>query len=118
MTTQPGNPNRRKNLRYPIIVLKIEEGSERQPLFGYARDISRGGLFIESINPRKPGDRYQIRFTLPEKGFEVRCRCEVVWMREYKKKAKLQPGYGVRFLDLPDDVAQRIDRWVGEQSAR
>ncbi|MBI3609807.1 MAG: PilZ domain-containing protein [Nitrospirae bacterium] len=109
-------PDRRKALRSPIIVLKMSGEGEREHLFGYAKNISRSGLFIPSVNPRKPGEQFSISFRIPNTEIQVRCRCEIVWMREYRKKMSLESGYGVRFLDLPEDVAEAIDRWVKQQS--
>ena len=117
-------PDRRRYLRDPIIVFKIMEDTKIQPLFGYAKNISRGGFFIASINPRKPGESFKIFFQIPgtESGtkprteINVRCQCEVVWARKYSKTDKLEPGYGVRFIDIPEDMAEAIDSWVSEQS--
>lgn len=105
---------RRRHLREPIIVFKITEEGDRQHLFGYAREISRGGLFIASINPRGPGDRFRITFQIPKTDIKVNCHCEVVWTRKYKSGEKFEPGYGIKFLDLPEDVATAIDNWVSK----
>ena len=109
-------PDRRRYLRDPIIVFKIMEDTRIQPLFGYAKNISRGGFFIASINPRKPGESFKIFFQIPGTKINVRCKCEVVWARKYSKTDKLEPGYGVRFIDIPDDIAEAIDGWVSGQS--
>ncbi|MBI5755600.1 MAG: PilZ domain-containing protein [Nitrospirae bacterium] len=103
---------RRRYLREPIIVFKITEENEREHLFGYAKDISRGGLFIASINPREPGERFYIAFQIPKTAITVRCQCEVVWTRRYHPASKLEPGYGVRFLNLSEDIASAINDWV------
>lgn len=109
-------PDRRRYLRDPIIVFKIMEDTRIQPLFGYAKNISRGGFFIASINPRKPGESFKISFQIPGTEIKLRCQCEVVWARKYSKTDKLEPGYGVRFIDIPDDIAEAIDGWVSGQS--
>lgn len=109
-------PDKRKFLRDPIIVFKVTEDTQlKPPLFGYARDISRGGLFVSSINPRNPGDRFNISFQIPNTDIKVRCQCEVVWARKFSKSGKLEPGYGVKFMDIPEGVAVAIDNWVSEQ---
>jgi uncharacterized protein (TIGR02266 family) len=112
----PSGADKRRFLRYPVIVLKVSEEDGRQPLFGYARNISRGGMFIESINPRQPGEHYSISFSVPDTDIEVKCRCEVVWARPYNRKLKLQAGYGIRFLDLPEATARRIEAWIAKQA--
>ncbi len=112
-TIQPTKPpDRRSDLREPIIVFKIVEDGNQQHLFGYAKNISRSGLFIASINPREAGERFYITFEIPKTGIRARCQCEVVWTRRYKQGSRLEPGYGVRFLNLPDDIAVAIDGWI------
>jgi uncharacterized protein (TIGR02266 family) len=107
--------DKRKHLRYPILILKVTGGGQKQHLFGYAKNISRGGLFIQSVNPREPGERFIISFHIPDTEIQVRCKCEVVWMRKYHPKEKLEPGYGLRFLDLPAGVADAIEEWIKKQ---
>lgn len=105
-------PDRRNDLREPIIVFKIVEDNHQQHLFGYAKNISRSGLFIASINPREPGEQFYITFQIPKTGIRVRCQCEVVWTRRYKQGNKLEPGYGIRFLNLSEDIASAINNWI------
>jgi uncharacterized protein (TIGR02266 family) len=109
-------PDRRTCLREPVIVLKVTEEINRKYFFGYAKNISRGGLFIASINPRKAGQQFDIAFQIPDTAIKVKCLCEVVWSREYKRKVSKEPGYGVRFLNLEDKVAVSIDRWISSQN--
>jgi uncharacterized protein (TIGR02266 family) len=105
-------PDRRKALRNPLLILKVTDPHERKTLFGYAKNISRGGLFITSINPREPGERFWIRFEIPSAAIQVECECEVVWNRKYKAKVKKDAGYGVRFIDLPPTLSSAIETWV------
>lgn len=105
-------PDKRRTLRYPIIILKVTEEGKKEHLFGYAKNISRSGLFIQSVNPRAAGERFTISFNIPNTEIQVRCQCEVVWMRKYHPKASVEPGYGIRFLDLSAGVADAIDDWI------
>ena len=108
-------PDRRRAFRSPIVVFKVKEEDAGKYLFGYAKNISRSGLFITSINPRTPGEQFTISFQIPDTQISVRCRCEVVWMRKYDPEIKAEPGYGIRFLDLPEETAQAIDAWVAQK---
>lgn len=108
-------PDKRKMLRYPIIILKVTEEGLKEHLFGYAKNISRSGLFIQSVNPREPGEQFTISFQIPNTEIRVRCQCEVVWMRKYHLKDSVEPGYGVRFLDVSPGVADAIEQWIKQQ---
>lgn len=124
--TLPGNPeyaakqmNQRHATRAPLIVEKIPCGDGQKTLFGYAKNISRGGLFIATVKPREPGEEFVIELTLPtEPRHTLRCRCEVVWKRHFQRKYSNEPGMGLRFLELAAADGDKIDAWVMAQSNR
>jgi len=89
----------------------VEEN--RRVFFGYARNISRSGFFITTLNPREVGDRFPVEMTLPEPvELTIRCQCEVVWNRNFSKGSPYEPGMGLKFNDLPEGEADIIDAWV------
>lgn len=110
--------SQRSNLRAPLIVEKIPCQDGQKTFFGYAKNISRGGLFISTVKPREPGEQFTIEITLPmpEKP-SFRCLCEVVWKRHFEKKSPHEPGMGLKFIDLPEETAETIDAWVKRQLA-
>ena len=111
--------NKRSATRAPLIVEKIPCGDGQKSFFGYAKNISRSGLFISTVNPREPGEEFMIELTLPMKPRHmVRCRCEVVWKRHYQRKGAHEPGMGLKFLDITDIDGDKIDEWVAEQTIR
>lgn len=106
-------PAHRKHLRSPLIVLRVKFDDGHKSFFGYARNISRSGFFIASVSPREPGERFQVELVLPAPlGRSVQCACEVVWKRLYSTGSPYEPGMGLRFLDLPEEMAEAIDSWI------
>lgn len=115
--TQKGKmPDRRKNLRSHLLVLRVKGEREKKVFFGYAKNISKSGMFIASVNPRKVGEEFTIEFTLPREKDVIRCRCVVVWSRSYHPRSPYESGMGVKFLDLDESVRESIDEWVRESS--
>lgn len=105
--------NQRKSLRSPLLVLKVKVDDGRKFFFGYAKNISRSGMFIATANPREPGSLFQVDIPLPEPlKRSVRCTCEVVWQRQFKKKSPYEPGMGLKFTDITEEDAASIDDWV------
>ncbi len=105
--------DRRRDLRTPLIVLKVKIESDRKTFFGYAKNISRSGMFIATVNPADPGTRFAVEIPLPDRtDVQVRCRCEVVWKRLYSERGHYEPGMGLRFTDIPEDTARAIEDWV------
>ena len=121
----PDNPeytveqvNKRRAMRAPLIVEKIPCGDGYKTFFGYAKNVSRGGLFIATVKPREPGEEFLIEWTLPTKPrHTVRCQCVVAWKQHFHRKDANEPGMGLRFLDLAETDGDKIDAWVTEQAA-
>lgn len=108
--------NKRRTTRSPLIVEKIPIEDGYKTLFGYAKNISRGGLFISTVKPREPGETFTIEFSLPlEPPHRIRCQCKVVWKRLFQKKDKFEPGMGLCFVELDNADAYKIDEWVDGQ---
>ena len=109
--------NHRRYLREPLIVEKIPCEDTLKTFFGYAKNISSGGLFIATVKPREPGERFDIELTLPtpEKPI-IRCSCEVIWKRHFERKSNYEPGMGLKFYNMPPDHQVILDHWVKQHS--
>ena len=98
-SAEPGGANRRQHLRVPgpfdgwrISVLPI-------PVQIY--DLSPGGCFVNSLNEQKPGIRVVLEIELPGEG-RIKLTGETLY-------AKPDFGYAVRFVDMPTELAARIE---------
>ncbi len=110
-----GDP--RKNLRSPLIALRVRLDDGNKSFFGYTKNISRSGIFIGTVNPKDPGSQFRVQIPLPAPlNRTIECTCEVIWKRHYTKGAPYEPGMGLKFLDLPDNVADSIAEWVRSQT--
>ncbi len=105
--------DKRRNLRTPLIILKVKIDDGRKAFFGYAKNISRSGLFIATVNPQEPGSRFRVEVPLPAPiRKQVECECEVVWKRLYTRGGPLEPGMGLKFLDMSPEIQKTIQEWV------
>ncbi|GAB4262438.1 PilZ domain-containing protein [Deferrisoma sp.] len=109
--------DRRAHPRSPLPVREARCIAGMEVFFGYATNVSRGGLFINSPRTRRPGEEVEIRFELPGVEGVFSCRARVVWARPYRHGSPHPPGFGLQFLDLPEEDARRIDEWVRAQEA-
>lgn len=109
---EKGSADQRVHPRSPIVVREARCICGIDVFFGYARNISRGGVFIATPKKRKPGEVYEIQFSLPGVERSFRCRARVVWVRGYRHDSHLQPGFGLQFLDIAEEDAEAIDAWV------
>lgn len=111
----PVQANLRKNLRSPLLTLKIRVEDEQKFFFGYAKNLSRSGMFVATLKPLEPGQHIKVEIALPEPlNLRLQCTCEVVWVRSFNKKAAQEPGAGLKFIDLDSSTAGAIDNWILE----
>ena len=104
--------NRRKHLRKQLLVLKIKGEGSRGSFFGYAKTVSKDGMFIASVNPHRLGEEFQITFKIPETDIEAKCSCVVIWRREFDPTLKREPGMGINFIDLDYAIREKIEEWI------
>jgi len=117
---QPAPPTEdRKPLPAPITVLKTDGSGGPKTFFGYAKNISRTGMMIGATSPKEPGSRFLLEIPLPGPvGVVATCTCEVIWKRDWAKQKCHEPGMGLRFVDLPEDIASAIEHWVERETLR
>lgn len=104
--------DQRAHPRSPIVVREARCIAGMDVFFGYALNISRGGVFIATPKQRAPGAEYEIQFRLPGLDRAFRCKAQVVWVRRFRQESSKPPGFGLKFLDLPAQDAIAIDEWV------
>ncbi len=73
--------------------------------FGIARDISEGGMFIETPDPYPLGSQMEITFSLPDSEVEMTAEAEVIHLCFLDRTPAGSPrrvmaGMGVRFVSF------------------
>ncbi len=107
--------DRRTNLRSPILVTQVKMGDERRYFFGYAKNISHTGVFVQTISPKDVGEEFNIEFDIPKSGIHIHCRACVIWNRRFSEKGSYEPGMGLKFVDLDPKVAEKVLQWVEKE---
>lgn len=81
----------------------------RGELWGVGRNLSRGGMFIESACTA-PESEVRIHFRLPALARPLTATAQVVWCR--REGSELPQGMGVQFLSLDRSSTEQIDTFV------
>jgi len=83
--------------------------------WGRARNVSRGGMYIESEVTPEPATELTLDFRLPVSGHPLAPTAQVVWRRAPHGDAATG-GMGVRFLKLDPETSKLIDDFVYENA--
>ena len=87
--------------------------SPRRAWCGTARNLSRGGVFVESSELLHAHAELELALELPESGGSLASTAQVIWTRP--RNATQAAGMGLRFLALDRASARRLSEYVGER---
>lgn len=76
---------------------------------GYSKDVSLGGIFVETENPLQPDQQALLRFKLKPDGPILETRATVVYCVEGR-------GMAMRFAELSPEARVQIRAFIREQS--
>lgn len=101
LTFDSGRENmecKRQSPRRPIRVdLDLIEGDRIIPV--YSKDVSRGGIFIETSKPLPVGTVVTLQYILPRRSYPVKIRGRVVHVVTAPSRSC---GMGIKFLDIDE----------------
>ncbi|MCX7957415.1 MAG: TIGR02266 family protein [Deltaproteobacteria bacterium] len=109
---------RRKELRVYLRVFKMKVETSKDVFFGYAKNISASGLFVPTVNPKKVGERFKLKFRLPGSMKDIVVTAEVVWSRLYSDSDEYEPGMGIRFAEISEEDAESIRQFVNSDLSK
>ncbi len=93
-----------------LVRFEVEgERLSRVPFFGSSVNLSKSGVLLESLEKMELGTELRLGFFLPGQAGRITCRGSVV------RREPAEAGftrYGVRFVDLPSDASEALERFV------
>jgi uncharacterized protein (TIGR02266 family) len=100
----PDSFNRRTSQRAPV-ALPISFRAGQTIAAAHTRDIGRGGIGIQTMDPLPIGTPLSFTLKLPGTGFEISSSGRVIW-------ADRRIGMGLQFDKLPADAEKHLDEYV------
>ena len=90
--------------------VEIEEGKPDNSLI--CINISEGGIYLRTHEPLPEGTALHLKFTLPRDVESIELEAEVVRTAPLGIQIETEPGMGLRFRDIPEEVQKRIRNFV------
>ncbi len=116
MTAPPqgsDGPTQRSSGRGPLFV-EVTVRDRAGAYMHRARNISAGGMFVDSPVPLPEGTRVKLSFRLPG-GPTVEVAGDVRWTTRIAGQPVPHPGMGVAFSGLSEEDREAIVRYVAEK---
>jgi uncharacterized protein (TIGR02266 family) len=105
--------DRRQHPRYEAKI-RVRFGSLEALIEEYSHNISHGGIFIKTNNPKKLGEHLRIILTHPQNGQELTLDGEVIRIVTQLQAQQIghPPGMGVLFLNVNPDIKKQINTFI------
>lgn len=107
--------DKRRSERLPVEI-KVDYRSAGRFLTDYSRNVSRGGLFVETCLPLEPGEKVRLRLTLPGVDAPFALDGVVRWVSHRDDDTSHPTGMGIEFLGADDELQRHVDRLLNEHS--
>ena len=109
-SAQPGAPTGadRRTAKRVSLVTQIRTTAGGETLVGYSKDISTGGVFVETEDPLAKGAEVTLRFRLSEDSPIQEVRAAVAYHMAGE-------GMGLRFLNPPPELLQAIEAFAAQR---
>jgi uncharacterized protein (TIGR02266 family) len=98
------------------MVAEVQIAGASELHHGIARNLSRGGIFVEAERAADPETEIALCFDLPESKQPIRPTAQVIWCRE--RTPRSAAGMGLRFLALDRASVLRIEDYVYQRAGR
>jgi uncharacterized protein (TIGR02266 family) len=94
---------------------EVRLSTANSEIWGWSRNISRGGIFVEADVSLEPDTEFDVEFTVPDTSILIQPTARVIWRRP--PASSQRPGMGLQFLKLDRDAAQWLEQYVYERGA-
>jgi c-di-GMP-binding flagellar brake protein YcgR len=95
---------------FPRVLLATQVEHAEGSLIGFSRDLSTGGMFVETNQLLDPGQRLNLRFHLDNEEAIVKTEAEVLYQIP-------RVGIGLQFTEVSPEDYERIREYVTRRDA-
>ncbi len=96
--------------RFPRVPLATQVEHAEGSLIGFCRDVSTGGMFVETNQALDPGQQLNLRFHLDNEEPIVKTEAEVLYQIP-------RVGIGVQFTEVSPEDYERIREYVSRRDS-
>ena len=90
--------------------VEIAEGTPENVLASV--NLSESGLYLRTLQPLPEGSLLHIKFTLPHDTETIELSAEVVRALPLGTQFEVEPGMGLRFVDIPENTLLKIRNFI------
>ncbi len=82
---------------------------------GRLKNLSRGGLFVETSCELSAEGEVELQFVLPDNNADFKPTAQVIWKQLDPEKTQ-RPGIGMRFVDIPSALVRNLEDYIYDRA--
>lgn len=106
-------PDRRRHPR-KACKLRVQLANTKELKEHFISNLGAGGVFVETLYPLRIGSLVELDLMVGKDPMPLRVQGEVVWVRP--RERGLEPGMGVRFVELQDQALDRLKQLLSTEN--
>jgi uncharacterized protein (TIGR02266 family) len=110
--TPPKRALRRLDTERVDCRFEVDMHSEHNFFTGFSENVSEGGIFVATYEPRTVGETLVLELGLPGIERKLRAVVEVCWLRERSPDADTPPGFGAKIVKITEEDRGLVERFV------
>jgi uncharacterized protein (TIGR02266 family) len=114
---EPGPESVRLKRARVRLELSVHTGSRHGFYQGLTDALSATGIFVATHVTKPVGEQLEFSLRLQHSSEPITGVCEVRWLREYTEQSDLDPGMGLRFVELSAGGPERIQKFLEQEEA-
>ncbi len=99
------------------VQLQVQYATLEEFLSDWTSNVSVGGMFLQTENPKPVGTKFQLRFRIPTYERTIEAQGEVCWVIPADQPVPPHAGMGVRFTDVTAEDQEAIRRLISGRQA-
>jgi type IV pilus assembly protein PilZ len=115
-TPTPSTTNRRRYPRAPLsLLVQFRFNTVQEFMMEYATNISIGGMFIRTTEPREIGTLIYFQFTLKDGSKLIEGLGRVTWVSKYDPEntsGEQEPGMGLEYVNVDEESMTLVEQIV------
>lgn len=109
---------KRAHKRLEVKEIEVEYTTGDKFVKDFVKNISLGGMFIETMKPLAPGTIIKLKFIIPGQKVPINLKGEVRWTSYPKDVLRRThpPGMGIKFIDLTERKLSSLRNFIEKLS--
>ena len=110
--------NNRGTDRLNISIMVNYTKNKEEISYNFCRDLSEGGLFIDTMHPLSIGEELELTIVFPHNNSPFTSNATVCWIRKKAIGINQPAGMGLQFVGLNEKQVTQLKKYINHYQSK